>query len=200
MKRIIKKITLIYRRLRYSFNFKKMGKNIKIYGKLFFDGNKDIIIGDNCTLNHGVFLNGNKEVIIGDHCRLSPYVQIYTGGLDLNQHYIKRNHYKKRVELKKGVLLCANVIVLSGVTIGEGSVVASNSVVKCDIPPFELWGGTPAKKIKDLIKKPIKSEVPGLTPREKAVEYWENTYYEYIKTEKDKEIINKMLDIALESK
>ena len=40
-------------------------------------------------------------------------------------------------------------IILAGVQIGKGSIVAAGSVVTKDIPPCEIWGGNPAKKIKD---------------------------------------------------
>lgn len=40
-------------------------------------------------------------------------------------------------------------IIMSGVTIGKGSIVAAGSIVTKDIPPCEIWGGNPAKKIKD---------------------------------------------------
>ena len=38
---------------------------------------------------------------------------------------------------------------MSGVTIGTGSIVAAGSIVTKNIPPCEIWGGNPAKKIKD---------------------------------------------------
>lgn len=40
-------------------------------------------------------------------------------------------------------------IVIGGLKIGAGSVVAAGSVVTKDIPPCEIWGGIPAKKIRD---------------------------------------------------
>jgi acetyltransferase-like isoleucine patch superfamily enzyme len=45
-----------------------------------------------------------------------------------------------------------NAVVMSGVEVGEGSVVTAGAVVPPDtkIPPGELWGGVPARKIKDL--------------------------------------------------
>jgi acetyltransferase-like isoleucine patch superfamily enzyme len=39
---------------------------------------------------------------------------------------------------------------MSGVTIGKGSVIAAGAVVTKDIPPYTLYGGVPAKKIKDI--------------------------------------------------
>ena len=36
-----------------------------------------------------------------------------------------------------------------GVTIADGAVIAANSVVNKDVGPYEIWGGSPAKKIGD---------------------------------------------------
>ena len=47
------------------------------------------------------------------------------------------------------VWIGSNSVILGGVNIGDGSIVAAGSVVVKDIPPFEIWGGNPAKKIKD---------------------------------------------------
>lgn len=40
-------------------------------------------------------------------------------------------------------------IVLAGVTIGKGSIIAAGSVVTKDVPPCEVWGGNPARFIKN---------------------------------------------------
>ena len=41
------------------------------------------------------------------------------------------------------------VIVVGPVEIGNGSIIAAGSVLTKDVPPCEIWGGVPAKKIKD---------------------------------------------------
>ena len=43
--------------------------------------------------------------------------------------------------------LGANVIVLRGVTVGAGAIVGAGAVVTRSIPPNEIWGGVPARKI-----------------------------------------------------
>ncbi len=45
-----------------------------------------------------------------------------------------------------------NVVIMSGVQVGEGAVITAGAVVppKTVIPAGELWGGVPAKKIKNL--------------------------------------------------
>ena len=39
-----------------------------------------------------------------------------------------------------------NATIMSGIKIGHGSVIAANSHVLKNIPPYEIWGGNPAKK------------------------------------------------------
>lgn len=46
------------------------------------------------------------------------------------------------------------VIILNGVQIGEGAVVGAGAVVVKDVPPFEIHGGVPAKKIRDRFQNP----------------------------------------------
>lgn len=40
-------------------------------------------------------------------------------------------------------------IILGGTKIGHGAIIAAGSVVTKDVPSCEIWGGNPAKKIKD---------------------------------------------------
>lgn len=54
------------------------------------------------------------------------------------------------VHVKKNATLFVNSVVLPGVTIGEGAVVAAGAIVCCDVPDGELWGGLPAKKIRNV--------------------------------------------------
>lgn len=55
---------------------------------------------------------------------------------------------KGRVIIKRNATLYAGCLVRPNVTIGEGSTVAMGSVVLCDVPPGELWGGNPARRLK----------------------------------------------------
>ena len=48
---------------------------------------------------------------------------------------------------------------MSGVTIGKGSVIAAGAVVTKDIPPYTLYGGVPAKKIKDVSPEQAKEMI-----------------------------------------
>lgn len=54
----------------------------------------------------------------------------------------------KDIVINSDVWIGTGVTVLSGVKIGVGAVVGAGSVVTHDIPPYEIWAGNPAKKIR----------------------------------------------------
>lgn len=46
-----------------------------------------------------------------------------------------------------------------GVTVSDGAVVAANSHVIKDIPPYAIYGGNPAQKIKDRFEPKIVNDL-----------------------------------------
>ena len=40
-------------------------------------------------------------------------------------------------------------IIMGGVHLGDGCIIAAGAVVTKDVPPCEIWGGNPARKLKD---------------------------------------------------
>lgn len=54
------------------------------------------------------------------------------------------------IDIGQGVFIGARCIILKGVHIGDRCVVGAGSVVTKDIPAGEIWGGNPARKIKEL--------------------------------------------------
>jgi acetyltransferase-like isoleucine patch superfamily enzyme len=55
----------------------------------------------------------------------------------------------QEIVIGDGVWFGARVTVLGGVTIGCGAIIAAGAVVNRSIPPFTIYGGVPAKKLKD---------------------------------------------------
>lgn len=54
-----------------------------------------------------------------------------------------------RVAVGNDVWIGAYSTLADGVTIGDGAIVGACSLVLRDIPPYEVWGGVPARKIRD---------------------------------------------------
>jgi acetyltransferase-like isoleucine patch superfamily enzyme len=55
----------------------------------------------------------------------------------------------QKVIISDDVWVGYNSVILSGITIGQGSIIAAGSVVTKDVEPFSIYGGNPARKIKD---------------------------------------------------
>lgn len=81
-----------------------------------------------------------EGAVLGHNSVLTPHA-ITTGRLIL-----------KEVRIGRGVTVGVNTVVMAGAEIGDGSVLAAGSVVPpfTRIPPGELWGGVPARRIKAL--------------------------------------------------
>lgn len=119
-------------------------------------------------------VGGAGDVIIGDDCYINPFCVLYSGnGIRLGRdvllapgvHLVPTNHEYSRADLPirlqgfrpsrggisigNDVWIGSHSVVLDGCTIGDGAIVAAGSVVLGDIPAGEIWGGNPARKIKD---------------------------------------------------
>ena len=76
-------------------------------------------------------------------------------GLKINlpcHEFTRHNVRLGRIHIGKNALIGAFSTIRLGVNIGENSVIGMNSFVNKNIPPNELWGGVPAKRIKKLKK------------------------------------------------
>jgi acetyltransferase-like isoleucine patch superfamily enzyme len=55
----------------------------------------------------------------------------------------------KPTKIGRDVWIGAHTIVMTGVTIGDGAIIAAGSVVTKDVDEYSIYGGVPAKKIKN---------------------------------------------------
>lgn len=121
----------------------KCGKNLKVLGapKILFPAN--IVIGDNCTLNHGVVIDARAKVTIGSNVRISSYSLIETAYLDKDADKLRR-HDSKEIVIGDNVWIASGAKILAGVTIGQNAIIAAGAVVTKDIPANSLAKGVPA--------------------------------------------------------
>lgn len=115
-------------------------------------------IGNDSGMN-GVMVYCSKRVTIGDNVKIGGGTRIS----DSNHHsldYLKRrdanqdaaNAMSLPVTIGNDVFIGANCYIGKGVTIGDRSIIAAGSVVVKPIPHDEIWGGNPAKLIKQIRK------------------------------------------------
>lgn len=106
---------------------------------------KNVYIGPRCHINPKVkigaytMLANDVRIMGGDHRYDIPGTpMIYSGRAEVKATTIGRDCW-----------IGAYSIIMCGVNIGDGSVIAAGSVVTKDVEPYSIYGGVPAKKIKD---------------------------------------------------
>jgi acetyltransferase-like isoleucine patch superfamily enzyme len=103
-------------------------------------------VGDNVKICLG---NHPTEKIVGIHpCFYSLYGQgtpAYLNKQIFEQHKFVDPECKYVVEIGNDVWIGNNVSILDGVTIADGAVVGTGAVVTCDVEPYSIVVGVPAK-------------------------------------------------------
>ncbi|WP_145838893.1 acyltransferase [Shewanella algae] len=157
---VSKKIITRYIKLRsyfYAFFLRltgvKIGKGFLIYGGWKIYNNQRLEIGENVFINDNFWCNAKGNVTIQDGVLIGPNVVIHSSNhnfADQHKHIRKQGHTDKPVLIRSNVWLGAGVIILPGVEICERVVVAAGSVVTKNIDVSGVYGGVPAKFIKNI--------------------------------------------------
>jgi acetyltransferase-like isoleucine patch superfamily enzyme len=106
-------------------------------------------IGKRTTIGYHNFIFSSEAIEIGDDCLIAPFVYM----VDSNHQFKKNLKINQQpneaapIKIGNDVWIASNVTILKGVTIGDGAIIATNSVVNKDVPPYAIFGGSPAKKI-----------------------------------------------------
>lgn len=132
-----------------------------------------IVVNGMTRIHSTVHLNSlNRDIIFGDNVQLGPWCHvscdIHFGNKVLcagHASFIGRNEHTYNIVgltiwdsprgidrvtiIEDDVWIGHGAIIIGGTHIGAGSIVAAGAVVTKDIPPCEIWGGNPAKKIKN---------------------------------------------------
>lgn len=110
-----------------------------------------IVIGDEVFLGAGCEFNIRRKIVIGSNCLIASGCKFidHDHGTALGELIRKQHGAEAEIIIEDNVWLGVNVVVLKGVTIGSGAIVAAGAVVNKSIAPGEIWGGIPARKIKD---------------------------------------------------
>ncbi|MEX0721745.1 MAG: acyltransferase [Balneolaceae bacterium] len=104
-------------------------------------------VGTGTYVNRNTLIISEEKVSIGENCRISWDVII----MDSDLHPLNSSKVVHQpVKIENNVWIGCRCIILKGVTIGKGAVVAAGSVVTKSIPPYTIFGGSPARYITDV--------------------------------------------------
>lgn len=117
-------------------------------------GNGDLIIGANCQINSGCVIYTGNGVKMGDGVLIAANTTLAPTNHEYSSRDLpifKQGHMKSKggIKISNNVWIGANCVLLDGVSIGTGAIIAAGSVVLGDVEEYVVYGGVPAKKIKD---------------------------------------------------
>lgn len=99
---------------------------------------------------------GGGEVVFGDHSGCSSHVVICSGVPDIRYLHVSaadplelQHPVRMKTVIGRYAVVFAGAVVYPGVTIGEGALIGAGSVVTKDVPAWEVWGGCPARWLRD---------------------------------------------------
>lgn len=150
-----------------------MGQNVVIEAGVRIFNPENIHLGNGIYIGHDSMLIGYHQGLlkiasgawIGPRCYLHAAGGIYIGektGIGPDVRILTSIHEADAslgpvieealsfapVEIGPGCDIGLGAILLPGVKIGMGAVVGAGSVVTREIPPYEIWAGVPARKIR----------------------------------------------------
>ncbi len=143
-----------------SKNGIEIGNNVSILNNTIIDCigvlnniGVGLTIGDNVGIAQNCFIQARGSVSIGNDVILGPSVSVFSENHlyeNTNIPIRKQGVSRKGVIIEEGVWIGTRAVVLDGVTIGKNSIIAAGSVVNKNVPPNTVYGGVPAKLIKNL--------------------------------------------------
>lgn len=120
-----------------------------MFPPFYTDFGKNIHVGKNVFINSGCHFQDQGGVTIGDGSLIGHNVVLATINHDFDPSHRSDNH-PAPIVIGQDVWIGSNATILPGVTIGDGAVVAAGAVVTRDVLPMTVVGGVPAKVIKTL--------------------------------------------------
>lgn len=110
-----------------------------------------IIIGKRCLLSWNVIVECGELIEIHDGAGLAEYVRVRDGthliyGTEANWRYVP--NYYTPVVIGEDAWIGSGAYVSKGVKIGKGAVIGVGSMVTKDVPPYEVWAGSPARYLR----------------------------------------------------
>lgn len=128
---------------------KTIDESFGLFPPFYTDCGQNISIGKGTFINMGCKFQDWGGIEIGNDCLIGHNCTICTVNHSKDP-LLRGDMTCSPVKIGDRVWIGANVTILPGVTIGDGAIVAAGAVVTKDVAPDTIYGGVPAKYIKDV--------------------------------------------------
>ena len=128
-----------------------LGKRVKIFNDVFFQGLGPINIGENTYVGAFSVFGCYDSITIGKNVMIAQSVSIRDhnhGFENLDIPMRDQGIIKAPIVIEDDVWIGYGVIINKGVTVRNGAILAAGAVITKDVPAYAIVGGVPGKIIK----------------------------------------------------
>ncbi len=170
-----KKIRQKWANMRFKSLGVTLGEGSRIDGSVDLSIPKNVSLGNNSILYKqtsiypsadGRFSMGNQShiapfgyllidkntITIGDHVAIGPFCTMicHSNAIEGDAPHFSDNYQDADIVIGNNVFIGAQCTLLPGTVIGDNVVIAANSVVRGNLESNFVYGGSPAKQIKEI--------------------------------------------------
>lgn len=130
----------------------RIGSDYRVSPDVNFSNEQNIAIGERVSIGSRCFLWAGPDkgrIVIGDDVLFGPEVIITAANYRFNDGAPVTKQLMEEGDVIVGadVWIGARAIILPGVTIGNGAIIGAGALVRCDVPPFSIAVGVPARVV-----------------------------------------------------
>ena len=150
----------------YTPEFLEIGDNVRIDDFAVIGGK--VILGNYIHIAQFCGLYGGDEgIVMENYSGLSSKVTIYATSNDYSGESMtnpmvpdkyKLHAHDEPVVIGKHVIVGSTSVILPGVNIGEGCAIGAMTLCNKNMEPWGIYGGVPAKRLKERSKKLLELE------------------------------------------
>jgi galactoside O-acetyltransferase len=134
-----------------------LGSMVRIDPFSLIIARQPVRIGSHVHLGSSVTLNAAAEIAIGDFSGVSAGTKVFTTDDDYGGDFLTGPTVDPRltnittapVVLEEHCIVGANCVILPGAVLEQGAAVGALSLIKGRLDAWTIYGGTPAKKLKE---------------------------------------------------
>jgi dTDP-4-amino-4,6-dideoxy-D-glucose acyltransferase len=129
-------------------------RGVRIDAFCYLLGGTGIHLGARTHVAAGVSVGGGGKLITGWCCSLSAGVNVVTGSDSAHQGLGGacvpaqfRSVMRGEVIIEDFAMVFTRAVILPDVKVGRGAIIGACSLVRCDIEPWAIYAGVPARRI-----------------------------------------------------